>query len=38
MTDQEVKAIFEGASDFESRTLRGGEATLIFRLNLQESK
>lgn len=28
MTDQEIRAIFEGASDFETRTLRTGEATL----------
>lgn len=26
MTDQEVRAIFEGASDFEARTLRQGDA------------
>ena len=28
MTDQEIRSIFEGASDFETRTLRTGEATL----------
>jgi len=28
MTDQEIRAMFEGASDFEPRTLRTGEATL----------
>lgn len=28
MTNQEICAIFEGASDFETRTLRTGEATL----------
>ena len=28
MTDLEIRALFEGASDFESRTLRNGEATL----------
>lgn len=28
MTDQEIRAIFKGASDFEPRTLRTGEATL----------
>lgn len=28
MTDAEIRAVFEGASDFESRTLRTGEATL----------
>ena len=28
MTDQEIRALFEGASDFEPRTLRAGEATL----------
>ena len=28
MTDGEIKAIFAGASDFESRTLRSGEAAL----------
>jgi len=28
MTDAEIRAIFEGASDFETRTLRTGEATL----------
>lgn len=28
MTDAEIRAVFEGASDFETRTLRSGEATL----------
>lgn len=28
MTDPEIRAMFEGASDFESRTLRAGDATL----------
>ncbi|WP_289490238.1 hypothetical protein, partial [Klebsiella pneumoniae] len=28
MTDREIRAMFEGASDFEPRTLRTGEATL----------
>ena len=28
MTDAEIRAIFEGASDFETRTLRSGDATL----------
>ena len=28
MTDQQIRALFEGASDFEPRTLRTGEATL----------
>lgn len=28
MTDAEIRAVFEGASDFEFRTLRTGEATL----------
>jgi len=28
MTDQEIRAIFEGASDFEARTLKAGECTL----------
>lgn len=28
MTDAEIRAVFEGASDFETRTLRTGEATL----------
>jgi len=28
MTDREIRAMFEGASDFESRTLRRGEAAL----------
>ena len=28
MTDREIRAVFEGASDFETRTLRSGEATL----------
>lgn len=28
MTDQQIRTIFEGASDFEPRTLRTGEATL----------
>ena len=28
MTDREIRHIFEGASDFEARTLRSGEATL----------
>lgn len=28
MTDMEIRRIFEGASDFEARTLRSGEATL----------
>ena len=28
MTDMEIRHIFEGASDFEARTLRSGEATL----------
>ena len=28
MTDSEIRAIFEGASDFESRTLRTGEGTV----------
>lgn len=28
MTDEEIRAVFEGASDFEFRTLRTGEATL----------
>lgn len=28
MTDQQIRAVFEGASDFEYRTLRTGEATL----------
>ena len=28
MTDAEIRAVFEGASDFEPRTLRTGEATL----------
>ena len=28
MTDAEIRAIFEGASDFEPRTLRTGDATL----------
>ena len=28
MTDAEIRAVFEGASDFETRTLRAGEATL----------
>jgi len=28
MTDPEIRAMFEGASDFEPRTLRTGEATL----------
>jgi len=28
MTDLEIQSLFEGASDFESRTLRNGEATL----------
>ena len=28
MTDSEIRAIFEGASDFETRTLRSGANTL----------
>lgn len=28
MTDAEIRSVFEGASDFESRTLRTGESTL----------
>ena len=28
MTDMEIRRVFEGASDFEARTLRSGEATL----------
>ncbi len=28
MTDQEIRAIFEGASDFEARTLKNGTCTL----------
>jgi len=28
MTDSEIRSLFEGASDFETRTLRTGEATL----------
>ena len=28
MTDQEIRAIFEGASDFEARMLTAGENTL----------
>lgn len=28
MTDENIRKAFEGASDFETRTLRGGEATL----------
>lgn len=28
MTDQEIRSLFEGASDFETRTLRTGEAML----------
>ena len=30
MTDPEIRAVFEGASDFEYRTLRNGEAKLFY--------
>ena len=28
MTDQEIRAVFEGASDFEARTLKARDCTL----------